>query len=50
MPLLKEIRSMNLHGHYTSEDIERIKARALGRVQEQQEVIEVLAVEEDEED
>lgn len=46
----KEIRSMNLHGHYTSEDIERIKARALGRAQEQQEVIEVLAVEEDEED
>lgn len=27
----KEVRSLNLHGHYTSEDIEAIKQRALSR-------------------
>ena len=27
----KEVRSLNLHGHYTSEDIEKIKQRALSR-------------------
>lgn len=39
----KEVRSLNLHGHYTSEDIKRIKERALSAAKNSN----VLAIEDD---
>ena len=44
----KEVRNLNLHGHFTSEDIEGIKARAVNRAIDSAIVVEAEVVEPEE--
>jgi len=41
----KEVRNLNLHGHFNAEDIEGIKQRAIGRAMESAIVVEAEVVE-----